>query len=128
MLGGRLLETENKRTYQISCLKSGRGRLRNLSSGRLRAKTVFWLRKRLFTKRSLTGGGRLREVVAMKELTVLHHISVTQLRHADWNDSQIYQWFFISPVLLTIFICRTNTNWRQLSLLVIYLFTLRIRC
>ena len=36
MSGGRLLETENKRKYQLSCLKSGRGRSRNLSSGRLR--------------------------------------------------------------------------------------------
>ena len=36
MLGGRLLETDNKRKCQISGLKSGRGRLRILSSGRLR--------------------------------------------------------------------------------------------
>ena len=36
MLGGRLLETENKRKCEISGLKSGRGHLRNLSSGRLR--------------------------------------------------------------------------------------------
>ena len=34
-------------------------------------KTVFdWETKRLFTKWSLTGGGRLREVVARRELTV----------------------------------------------------------
>ena len=38
MLGGRLLETENKSIPQISGLKSGRGPLRNLSpsSDRLR--------------------------------------------------------------------------------------------
>ena len=35
MLGGRLLETENKRKCQISGLKSGRGRLINLSSARV---------------------------------------------------------------------------------------------
>ena len=38
MLGGRLLETENKRICVISALKrlkSGRGPLRNLSGGRL---------------------------------------------------------------------------------------------
>ena len=33
---GRLWETENKRISQIPGLKSGRGRLRNISSGRLR--------------------------------------------------------------------------------------------
>ena len=48
MLGGRLPETENKRI-----------------------ETVFnWETKRLFTKWLLTGGGRLREVVAMRKLTV----------------------------------------------------------
>ena len=35
MPGGRLPETENKRICQISGPKSGRGRLRNLPSGRL---------------------------------------------------------------------------------------------
>ena len=35
MPGGRLPETENKKIY-ISGPKSGRGRLRNLRSGRLR--------------------------------------------------------------------------------------------
>ena len=35
MPGGRLRETENKRVRQISGPKSGRGRLRNLSSGHL---------------------------------------------------------------------------------------------
>ena len=34
-LGGRLLETGNKRIGRISGVKSGRGRLRNLPSGRL---------------------------------------------------------------------------------------------
>ena len=36
MPGDRLPETENKRICQISGPKSGRGRLRNLRSGRLR--------------------------------------------------------------------------------------------
>ena len=36
MPGGRLAEAKNKRIYQISGPKSGRGRLRNLGSGRLR--------------------------------------------------------------------------------------------
>ena len=36
MLGGRLPETENKRTYQISGPKSGRRRFGNLGSCRLR--------------------------------------------------------------------------------------------
>jgi len=36
MLGGRLPETENKRMSETSGLKTGRGRLRNLNSGRLR--------------------------------------------------------------------------------------------
>ena len=34
-LGGRLLETGNKRIGRISGVKCGRGRLRNLPSGRL---------------------------------------------------------------------------------------------
>ena len=43
MPGGRLPEKENKRMCQISGPKSGRGRLRNLLSGRLREsfETVF---------------------------------------------------------------------------------------
>ena len=65
MLGGDLLETENKKIYHISCLKSGRSRLRNSSSGRLWESFInsIWLRKkRLFTKWSLTGGGRYERV------------------------------------------------------------------
>ena len=51
------------------------GRLleRNLGGGCLQEsfETVFdWETKGLFVKWSLTGGGRLREVVAMRELTV----------------------------------------------------------
>ena len=68
MPGGRLPETESKRICQISGLKSGRGRLRNL---RTVFETVFdWETKRLFVKWSLAGGGRLREVVVIRELTV----------------------------------------------------------
>ena len=74
MLGCRLPETENKRICQISGLKSGRGPLINLRGGRLREnrlETVFNQEtKRLFAKWSLMGGGRLRKVVAMRELTV----------------------------------------------------------
>ena len=67
MPGGRLPETENKRICQISGPKSGRGRLRNLRSGRLRES--FW--KRLTGKQNgYLQSGRLREVVAMRELTV----------------------------------------------------------
>ena len=69
MLGGRLPESENKRICQISGLKSGLGPSRNLSGGRLYERALET--KRLFTKWSLTGGGRLREVVAMRELTVV---------------------------------------------------------
>ena len=71
MLGGRLPETENKTICQISDLKSGGGRFRNLSGSRLRESSGNRETKRLFTKWSLTGGGRLREVIAMRELTVL---------------------------------------------------------
>ena len=49
MPGGRLPETENKRICQISGPKSGRGRSRNLRSGR-------YLKS-----------GRLREVVAYEK-------------------------------------------------------------
>ena len=71
MLGGRLPETGNEIIGVISGLKSGRGLLRNLSGGRSKRalETVFNREtKRLFTKWLLTGGGRLREVVAMREL------------------------------------------------------------
>ena len=68
MLGGRLPVTGNKRICQISGQKSGRGRLRNLRGGRLRESSC----KRFFTMWFLTVGGRLREVVAMRELTVIN--------------------------------------------------------
>ena len=53
MPGGRLPETENKRIYQISGPKSGRGRFGNLGSGRLRESfwNSVWLRnKRIICK------------------------------------------------------------------------------
>ena len=65
MLGGRLPETENKRICQISGLKSGPGPLEIwvVVAYERAFETVFnWETKRLFTKWSLTGGGRLREV------------------------------------------------------------------
>ena len=71
MLNGCLPETENKRICQISGLKSGRGRFRNLR----------WLLKRELWEQYLTErqngclrSGRLREVVAMRELTVLEFL------------------------------------------------------
>ena len=77
-LGGRLPETENKRICQISGPKSGRDLFRNLRSGRFNTREFLKQclpeklnAKRLFVKWSLTGGGRLREVVAMRELTVV---------------------------------------------------------
>ena len=74
MLGGCLPETENKRICIISGLKSGRGLYRNwvVVPYKRALETVFnWETKRLSTKWSLTGGGPLREVVGMRELTVL---------------------------------------------------------
>ena len=91
MPAGRLPETESKRIYQISSPKSGRGRLRNLGSGRLREsfETVFdWETKRLFVKWSLTGGGRLREVVAI------------------WSES----WLYICPLILLRFYWRKESR------------------
>ena len=74
MPGGRLPEAKNKRIYQISGPKSGRGRLRNLGSGRLRESfwnSVWPRNQRIICKVVAKGGGRLWEVVAMRELTVL---------------------------------------------------------
>ena len=49
VLGGRLLETENKRICQISGLKSCRGRLRNLYSDCLQESfwNSIWLRNKM---------------------------------------------------------------------------------
>ena len=64
MPGGRLPETENKRICQISGPKSGRGRLRNLRSGRLRESfwNSVWNKQNGYLK-----SGRLREVVAYEK-------------------------------------------------------------
>ena len=68
-----------------SGLKSDRGLLRNLSSGRLRES--FWcgisLRNKtsISTKWSLMGGGRLREVVAMRELTVVSNSTFLNVKN-----------------------------------------------
>ena len=63
MLSGRLPETENKRICQMSGLKSDRSPLRNFE---------WWLPTRELLKQYLTEkqNGRLRKVVAMRELTV----------------------------------------------------------
>ena len=68
-----LPETENKILCQTSCLKTGRGHVRNLVvSFESALVTVFDLEtKQLFTKWSLTAGVHLWEVLAMRELTVL---------------------------------------------------------
>ena len=70
MFCGRLLETENKRIYQMSCLKT--------EWSRSLKKFEKWTLTREFLKRYLTEkqtviyiSGRLREVVAMRELTVI---------------------------------------------------------
>ena len=69
ILGGRLPETENKRKCQISNLKSGRGRLRNSSSSRLRES--FFKKYMTEKQHGYLESGRLREVVGMRELTVI---------------------------------------------------------
>ena len=64
-LVGRLLETKNNSICQICGLKSGRGRLRNLSIGRLRE--LEFLKQYLTEKQNgYLQSGRLREVVAYK--------------------------------------------------------------
>ena len=71
MPGGRLPETENKRMYQISGPKSGRGRLGNLGSGRLQESFLnsVWLRNKsiickavAYGRWSLTRSGRYERV------------------------------------------------------------------
>ena len=57
---------KNKRIWQISGLKSDRGRFRNLKSGRLREV----LKQHLSEKQNdYFQSGRLREVVAVRDLT-----------------------------------------------------------
>ena len=81
MPGGRLPETENKRICQISGPKSGRGRLRNLRSGRLRESfwNSVWLRnKRIICKVvaygrwSLTRSGRYERVDCITLMVLCH--------------------------------------------------------
>ena len=58
---------QKKKNVKNSGLKIGWGTLRNLSSGHLRESVLnsIWLtNKTIFTKWSLMGDGRLREVVA----------------------------------------------------------------
>ena len=55
---------------QISGLKSGRSRLRNLRSGRFRES--FWNSIWVRNKTRYLQSGRLREVVAMTELTLFY--------------------------------------------------------
>ena len=64
LLGGRLSETENKRICQIFGLKSGRGRLQNLSSARLREFLKQYLTEK---QNSYLQSGRLREVVTYEK-------------------------------------------------------------
>ena len=63
--------------------------------------TVFdWETKRLFTKWSLTGGGRLREVVARRELTVSRSLEQAT------SCSKAIHWISCYPVDK---ICRKNS-------------------
>ena len=91
ILGGRLLETENKRKCQISCLKSGHGRLRNVSSGRLQERfwNSIWLRNKTviykvvaYGRWSLTRSGRYERVDCTFEryCTLLLPFGVLQAR------------------------------------------------
>ena len=84
MLGGRSPETENKRKCQISGLKSGHGRFKKFEQ---------WSLTRGFVKQYLTEkqngylkSGRLREVVAMRELTVFYLIQGSE--KVNWEISQ----------------------------------------
>ena len=97
MLGGRLLETENKRIYQISCLKSARGRLRNLNSGRLwesfmnsiwqRNKTVIY-KAVAYGRWSLTRSGRYERVDCITNVNV-HSLSARQFL-CTWRRRHTY--------------------------------------
>ena len=76
MLGGRLPETENKENVKFLAKKVVAVPLETwvVVAYERALGTVFnWETKRLFTKWSLTGRGRLREVVAMRELTVVSY-------------------------------------------------------
>ena len=76
MPGGRLLGAETQRNIicRISGLKSGssRGEIQLAVACESVYKYILlvWEAKRLSAKWSRTGGGRLREVVAMRVLTV----------------------------------------------------------
>ena len=81
MLGGRLPETENKRICQISGLKSGRGRFRNLSGGRLRESSgnsiFFFFRTNTYT---------------------------------TYNTNILLTYIYIALLILTVFIEASKTN------------------
>ena len=61
---------KTKKKRKISGLKSGRSRLRNLRSGRFRES--FWNSIWVRNKTRYLQSGRLREVVAMTELTLFY--------------------------------------------------------
>ena len=74
MLDGQLLEMEDKRKRQISDLKSGRGRIRNLGIGVLRReflKQYLTERQSGYLESTHTRVGCLREMVPMRESTVI---------------------------------------------------------
>ena len=76
----------------ISGPKSGCGRFGNLGTVVVAYERVFetdWETKGLFVKRSLTGGGRLREVVAMRELTVLRLKAFTQASRSFTGETAL---------------------------------------
>ena len=96
MLGGRLLGTESKRIYQISCLKNGRGRLRNLSSGRLRESfwNSIWLRNKTviykvvaYGRWSLRRSGRYERVDCTLTKITCNLIQCILCLHIVWCNS-----------------------------------------
>ena len=94
--------------------KSGRGRLRKLRSGRLREARVFetvfaWETKRLFVKWSLMGGGRLRKVVAMRELTVFFCLQAWKRASNIAKISRV--WCYFSSIILGIMLLFHLSFW-----------------
>ena len=104
MLGGRLPETENKRVCQTSGLKTGRGGLRNLSSGRLRESSwnSIWLRNKIVIYKvvahgrwSLASSGRYERVDWISVYRLLNHYDrccALDNRQAWWCSECRHLW------------------------------------